>query len=442
MKQTPLEYIYDYLVKNVLGLQVFELRNTHQSISLLYRGKTLELRSDFLSHCLNINLKDQPLQPLQQLDLSKHQIFDTLQQRFVPIIYGTDKVDITEDKVELGLDIFGSCFFMLSRWEEYVVKDRDNHDRFPVSASLAFQEGFLERPIVDEYVEILWCCIHQLWPELSRKKHSFKQYVSCDIDYLRLNYRKPLRFIKTLAGDILIRKSFNNFWASIKSVIRGINPVDTFDYMMNVCEQNNIQQAYYFIARRKKEKIDGDYNILDKQVISLIKKIRNRGHEIGLHPSYKTYLDEEKTLEEYKLLIEAVERAGGNPEEVIGGRQHFLRWKTPITASNWVAMGMQYDTTMSYAQHVGFRCGTCREYPFYDIYQQRVLRLIIRPLIVMDGTILNKQYMGLSEDEALARVKHLKGICREYNGNFSLLWHNSFFEKRSYFDLFKKMIEN
>ena len=45
---------------------------------------------------------------------------------------------------------------MLTRYEELVVPDRGAHDRFPAAASVAVREGFLEIPIVDAYVELLW----------------------------------------------------------------------------------------------------------------------------------------------------------------------------------------------------------------------------------------------------------------------------------------------
>mgnify|MGYP000971870045 CR=1 FL=1 len=39
-------------------------------------------------------------------------------------------------------DVFASCFFMLTRWEEYVNKNRDKHDRFSANESLAYKQGF------------------------------------------------------------------------------------------------------------------------------------------------------------------------------------------------------------------------------------------------------------------------------------------------------------
>lgn len=46
-----------------------------------------------------------------------------------------------------------------------------DHDRFPATASLAYRAGFLDRPQIDEYLEILWAAMRRLWPGLQRKPH-------------------------------------------------------------------------------------------------------------------------------------------------------------------------------------------------------------------------------------------------------------------------------
>ena len=57
---------------------------------------------------------------------------------------------------------------MLSRYEEYVDSSRDVHDRFPAKASLAYKEGFLDQPIINEYIELLFACMLCLWPNIKR----------------------------------------------------------------------------------------------------------------------------------------------------------------------------------------------------------------------------------------------------------------------------------
>ena len=91
----------------------------------------------------------------------------------VVILYGNDKLEVSENRIVCGLDIFASSFFMLTRWEEYINKERDKHDRFPASESIAYRHNFLHRPIVNEYVDMLWNMIHYFDSTLSRKKRRF-----------------------------------------------------------------------------------------------------------------------------------------------------------------------------------------------------------------------------------------------------------------------------
>nr|WP_242479602.1 hypothetical protein [Lamprobacter modestohalophilus] len=107
----------------------------------------------------------------------------------LPILYGDAETSPGPrraaeqgDRIDLPLDVFGAAFFMLSRYEEAVLPDRDNHDRFPATASLAQRAGFLDRPIIDEYVEILWAAMQRRWPRLQRKPRQARTLVSCDVD--------------------------------------------------------------------------------------------------------------------------------------------------------------------------------------------------------------------------------------------------------------------
>lgn len=53
--------------------------------------------------------------------------------------------------ITLRIDLFASCFFMLSRWEEYVINKKDIHHTFSGLSSLAYRKGFLEKPIVNQF---------------------------------------------------------------------------------------------------------------------------------------------------------------------------------------------------------------------------------------------------------------------------------------------------
>lgn len=87
---------------------------------------------------------------------------------------------------------------------------------------------------------------------------------------------------------------------------------------------------------------------------------------------------------------------------------------------------MDYDSTLGYADHPGFRCGTCFEYPAFDPVSGMILKLRLRPLIAMECTVMATRYMGLGTgDAAFRKFKQLKDACNAVGGCFTLLWHNT-----------------
>ncbi|WP_200885545.1 polysaccharide deacetylase family protein [Xenorhabdus nematophila] len=190
-------------------------------------------------------------------------------------------------------------------------------------------------------------------------------------------------------------------------------------------EANNLQSAFYFICGRTDKSKDADYEPEHSIIRDLMRRIHARGHEIGLHPSYGTYQKPYLIDSEAKKLKRICDEEGIK-QPVWGGRMHYLRWEHPTTLQAWNDAGMDYDTTLGYADHPGFRCGTCFEYPAFNPLTQQLLDIRIRPLIVMECTIIDSVYLGLGDgDESLDKFLELKNICSKVNGTFTLLWHNS-----------------
>jgi hypothetical protein len=91
-----------------------------------------------------------------------------------------------------------------------------------------------------------------------------------------------------------------------------------------------------------------------------------------------------------------------------GGRQHCLRWETPTITHNCETAGRVNESTLSFADHTGFRYGTCYEYPFYDVSERYVMKIHIRPLIVMECSVLSDGYMNYDAEAAMATFNSLK----------------------------------
>jgi len=391
-----------------------------------------------------------PDQPLPVLDVRSINVDCSLVEYKIPVIYGDRRFisnsssgKINGNGLYAPIDIFGSAFFMLTRYEELVKKERDNHGRFSAKASLGFQEGFLDRPIVDEYVEILWSCMKRLWPGLERRKRSYQVFLGHDVDQPFAAVGRPWpKLIRNMAGDILKRKSLvlagKRF---LSKILRKptLDPFNTFEFIMDLSEKFGLQSTFCFKSGVTNRVFDECYSLQDRNIKAILKNIHERGHEIGLHPSYETYRDINKLKSEYRKLIDVLHELKIE-QRSLGARQHYLRWEAPTTWNIYERVGLDYDATLGFADHVGFRCGTCHSFPVFDLKDRKSLKLNECPLIVMEGTLLGEEYMGLSEEQALEYIERLSYVCRFYSGTFSLLWHNSMLIG-NYKDLYLKVVE-
>ncbi|MBX3423884.1 MAG: polysaccharide deacetylase family protein [Pirellulaceae bacterium] len=377
-----------------------------------------------------------PVEPLQKWDSREITSEISLVHPVVPVIFGAPhpQTQVNSECITLPIDILGSTFFMLSRYEEAVLADRDEHDRFPATASLAYQAGFLDRPIIDEYIEILWEAMKRLWPGLKRKPRSRTIRVTCDVDSPYAVDYSGRSMVRGLVNDLVKQKTpglaLQNLYTRLRALcgnFSGDPHLEKIQWMMDENERAGNRVAFYFLTDCKYPGLDGRYRIGQPVIRKLLRQIYDRGHEIGLHPSYATYLNSQQTTHEAELLRRTLEEEG-IPSAGLGGRQHYLRWRTPTTARNWEMADMAYDSTLSYADRAGFRCGTSREFTMYDVEQRRPMKLKQRPLILMECSVIAERYMALGyTDEALAYMRSLKERALSIGGEFTLLWHNSFF---------------
>ncbi|MBE0471668.1 MAG: polysaccharide deacetylase family protein [Methyloprofundus sp.] len=443
--QSEQRYALDILLGEFLGL-VFEVETYAGDVIEITRpgdfddgassSAKLTLDASFFHQAHQAWLKPEsmPVLPLATWTPADDGINANLVEPSVPVLFGQPGLVKNGEHLHLNLDILGSAFFMLSRYEELITKDRDNHDRFPATASVAYKVGFLDRPIVNEYLEILWQCLHQLWPDLKRKEREFRKLISCDVDHPFDLVGYSLKRTILRVGARLIRDKNPKL-----AIFDGLNYVfkkfgsDTFDeyrnnidWMMKVNDKAGNKVAFYFIPLQTDKNREDPNDIRSEKISTLLKHIVDSGHEIGIHPGYKTYKFPNNFKESAKILKEACKNKGIDTSN-LGGRQHYLRYDVSQTPQLWRDNGFPYDSSLGYADKAGFRCGVCYEYTMYDLMSRQKLQHKQRPLIVMECTIIGQAYEGLGYSQSsMQRFGYFKGICQKFNGDYALLWHNSY----------------
>ena len=359
-----------------------------------------------------------------------------LTSKKLPVVFGNGRLSKCDNIIYIDFDLIGTIFFLLSRYEEAASQSKaDSHGRFPAKSSLAFKRGFLKRPLVDEYCELLWACIKNLWPDFSRKTLSFEYVVSCDVDW-PTEPKITLEFlIKHLFNRKFTLKSrLKRFYLDSlkffnqKFNFKRLDPcVEGLKFILQVNEKAGKRVNFYFIPY-----VTSEFDCLDnfdsEETLNLVNDIYNRGHNIGIHPGYFTSEKKEDFDISVKRFTSILEKKGIKLDKIIS-RQHYLRWNSRVTPKILNECGIYQDSSLSFHDHAGFRCGTCHEFYLYNLTERCTTKVLELPLIAMDASIISLKYGGLGfSKEAYNYFIDLKNTVKMFNGKFVILWHNSFFE--------------
>ncbi len=427
------KYIFDVIFDEILGIS-YTIKFV-ESLDLfivksLNNNNEFKLPDLFFSKLDSSNYFSKNILPESCLVLELDSRFEGLlyETNSIPIIYGED---INSTLHDFCIDIFGSSFFMISRFEEMISSKKDFHSRFSAKDSISYSSNFLNRPIVDEYIEILWKLLKLNDDKLIRKKETYNLIVSCDVDIPYEEYNRSIfKFFRKVGGDIFKRKSLLTLLNTLCNFIFTkfnlfvFDKLYRFNWMMDVADEYNNKIDFFFIADHSESGKDGFYSLGEKRIQKLFNLISKNGHKIGLHGSYNSFNNYNQLLKETEILNYTLKKLN-IIQNNLGIRQHYLRWDytTPFIQN---ACNISIDNTLGFADHFGFRCGTCKEFSMFDLDKRRRLQIKQRPLIVMESTFIENVYMALGINiHSWNLVKDLANKCKFYKGNFSLLWHNS-----------------
>ena len=375
-----------------------------------------------------------PLEKCQLWNANQLKLDIKLVNNQVPAIFNDRKLKAHLDKenIYLPIDIFGSSFFILSMYEENLKRKFDEHGRFSAFESYAYQNKFLLRPIVDEYLEILKSSINFLSKD-SLNNHVNERIINptCDVDLLFMYGNKIFSSSKKFFLKMLSNRKKENLINEAKLFFNSLlnnYEIDPFFksiyWIMSQNEKKDNLVTFYFLTSFN-HKNDGYYDIDSKILRKTLREIYYRGHQIGLHLNYQSFKNNSLTkfqVDKFRKILkeENISLKG------IHSRQHYLRWKNSLTARNLEKADINTDSSLTYADYPGFRVGTGREFFVFDLIKRRKTNLLERPLVFMDNSVFDEKYMGLDySDETFDFINNIKQTSLEFSGRFTFLWHNS-----------------
>ena len=321
-------------------------------------------------------------------------------------------------------DILGLIFWVLGRVEEIGVHKLDSHSRVPSAELHSCLYSYYDRPIIDEWLDILKQIMLQVWPSLTPRSLKSSIRVSHDVDRPSYSaYDGWFEILRITIGNLLrgdLKKALLGLYIKLFTRSRFLvqDPYNTFSWLMTESERRGLVSEFFFLAGGNNQKFDGNYELSSPEIQALIRDINNRGHLIGLHPSYETYKSLCALKSEFSHIRNIIASINKNTS-VINSRMHYLRFEWPTTIQILNSVGLASDSSLGFSDRPGFRCGTARPYRAFDPVQGITLDIIIRPLLFMESSI------DLHDHDAINKALMVKKHCFAVNGIFEILWHNS-----------------
>jgi hypothetical protein len=316
---------------------------------------------------------------------------------------------------DLPFDILAASFFLVSRYEEYLSYQPDQHGRFSAHSSFSFRNGFLGRPVIDLWVKEWSRLLVKKNPDLVFRKNQFSSLVTVDVDqpfkYLGKN------ILKNIGGFLKeIGRKESQTSGRYRTLAKGEkDPWDVFDYILETIADNS-SDAKFFIPVGNRSELDRNPAWNNEDYRKLIRKLAGK-YPVGLHPSAGASINVERLTAEKERLEKIISA------DIKFSRFHYLKMKLPDSYNNLIAAGVKDDYTMGYHDEPGFRAGIARPFCFYDLSREKRTDLRIYPFQVMDATLY--QYKKQKPDEAAETVYRMVSETREAGGLFISIWHNT-----------------
>ena len=329
----------------------------------------------------------------------------------------------------ISTDIVYNTFFFISRAEEVINTERDEHGRFLAKYSILGQNNRLMIPMVDEYARMLMKLL-----DLPLPTPSFSQiYLTHDIDTIA-----HYRHLRGAIGGI-VRGEWRKVMASLRDIHN--DPAFTFSWLIAQDKKVEGAECIYFVKDTMGKGYDyPQYKLDGKDFETAEELIENSGAKIGLHSSYYGGTTTKVDVLAYMVNREgAIDTATGKHKDLFH-RSHYLRCSIDDMQS--LTMGVTDDFTMMFPDQVGFRLQTTRPVRWINPKTMQLTDLVLHPLTIMDCTLSNSNYMNLNEDEAYFECQRLFEKIHQNAGEVVLLWHNTTPAGNTYHrSLYTKLLE-
>ena len=382
--------------------------------------RTTNIKEEIIHHegpCLNYSMTDIEGLPFLRASglLYEREIIDQKKSlgavftwKNMPVFYPAGEPSI------LPFDIFAASFYMVARYEEYLPFEADEHNRFHSGESIAFHNGFLDQPIINQWALQFGKELTRIFSgniQINPLEYQFKPTIDIDNAWAFLNkglWRSMGALLRP--GQSMAERNYRfQVWRKKQP-----DPFDQYEFIRQLMHSHQLDPIFFFLV--------GPYGPYDRTVSpansGFKRLVRSLASEfrLGIHPSYNSNSSAAQIQKEIDILAHL------SGKEITDSRQHFLKVHLPHTYSIIDNLGIKNDYSMGYADRVGFRAGIANPFRFFDLENNTSTDLVVHPFQVMDITL--QEYLKMEPKEALDTISQLVSTIKDVGGTFNCLWHN------------------
>lgn len=324
-------------------------------------------------------------------------------------------------------DWLGEIFEWLSSSHEMGIVRRDGVGRVPYSEMIFDRQGISPRK---PYALLVMAWLESslrngglggALPRAASPIPGTEHVLICshDIDFYYANWGTTfVRLIKNLGISCHPYRSWSYFRSNLRMILGLMWGERVGDYLPRLVEASEESKfsSTLFVVPRRGHRRDPNYQL--KHVTLRLCDASQKGFRVGLHGSYTSIIESAALVPEVASLEDAV------GERAIGSRQHWLRFDRHQKLFDCVESArLKFDSTLGFADMVGFRNGASFAFPPYDFANERPYEFLEIPLVLMDGSLeAASRSLRQSPQEIADAV--LQESRKWGWGGIAALWHN------------------
>ena len=358
-------------------------------------------------------------QPLAQnsLHIAPHGLLaqEGLVPQTITVVHGPHYPMLFAGEGALGFDLLAASFYLLSRYEEYLPHTSDSYGRYAHTNAVAFKEGFLHRPLVDEWMVALKTTLQAQFPQLVFAKRQAGYLPTFDVDLAWCYAQKG--FWRNAGGLALqmLQGRFTDAVTRLNVWVNGVrDPFDVYADLEALHQKHGLVPHWFFLLALQQKGYDKNIDPRRLAYQQLMQQTAGK-YPTGLHGSWQAAHSQTLLMAEKNLLQSIIY------QPVTANRYHYLQFNLPQGYTQLKPLFSQ-DYSMGYGSINGFRASTCTPFFWYNLDTETATNLLLFPLAYMEANSIFEQKDDA--ETALAELQRLYDAVKQVDGLFITIFHN------------------